>query len=672
MKKLFSLKNVALTLLLVGTIVFAQVFSVQAQSGQQQGQQLNGGNFGNAVATCSGTHNVHGQLFSSTVGWIYLNCADANGVGEFGVDQSAGGYWNGYGWSSSVGWIQFGGLGCPTATTVPAKGASNCNVQRISASGGQYPLVGWARAVPIPYSQYADTRCIPGAGIKNECWDGWISMSGLNDQNPNAGLVQTSAAYRSQVDQTIDQDGHQAVTGFVWGDEVIGWAKFYDAYVDTIQEIQDSAQITLTAVPATVTGSGMTTLTYSIVDTEKDFFTGATCTASTLTTPHAGSPWDGSQPNFSSTSTVFTKTIGQINVPSNPTTYQISCPVSIPTNPNQTAAVATVTVTKNVPAVTLTIPKHDLCVAGSLNGLQTTTVSWVASEGAYCKLYVDGGTDGVKLPLIGSANIGPFNTPTSTNYVTPVNNGDQHQYVVKCYETGSTVAIAESNAEFVGAAPKTFNGSTANGNLNCTKPDWGITIASAGSQVICQSQPASLAWDKWGTVPPQYTYAKLKRDAAQNGTYATTVGTYGLTDTEPAVTVPGWYKVFYYEANGTVASLSSGEVFISGSTSGACHQFSGLTDAGPYCPADSVNTAAYLPKTYAWSSDADSCVLDGTNVSPSGTVDITSAPVTHHLNCGWSDAIAISSADFGPMLEADSAFCSTLHTPGGHPVIIER
>ncbi len=683
MKRFFSFKNIALGFLLAGTIVFAQVFSAYAQSGiQQMNPQLNGGNINqHFVLPCNAlSHNVHGQLFSSTIGWIYLNCADYTGaaIGNFGVVQDTAGRWNGYGWSPSIGWVKFGNggnsssnVGCPQHAgwnVNPANTASGCDVQHIGLSGtpiASYQIVGWARACTAaanPTTCTGDTNNLAGG------WDGWISMSGLNDQNPTAAGLQTTTSYKAQLAQYVNPNGHQPISGFVWGGDVVGWAKFFNAYVDTTIQQTNTAHLTLTANPTSVTGSGTTALTYTIPAAEKAYFTGQPCTATS--SPAVGSPWDGSRTNFSASSTSFSITIPSVSVPSNPTVYTISCPVSIQGS-NQTVATASVTVSKDAPTVTLTIPNHDLCVAGSMNGLQSTTASWVASTGSYCKLFRDNTAVGGQLPLIGSSTVGAFSSPTSTNYVTPVSNGDQHEYVVRCYDAGNTL-VAESNKEYVGVAPATWNGPTANGTLNCTQPDWGITMASGGSQVICQGNtPVSLTWASWGVVPQQYTYAKLKRATSQNGTYGTVIGSYGLGDTEPSISSAGWYKVFYYDVNGNEAPITSAAMYISSVSGTTCPQFSGLSSAGPYCPAGSVNTAAILPKTYSWSSDAASCTLNGASAGANGSFTLSSVPASRTLSCTWADGTsATSSASYGPMLTATSTFCAT--PPGGRPVIIEN
>ncbi len=689
MKKFLSFKNLGLVALLVVAIAFAQVFSVAAQSTGVilNGNNLGNGNIGNVSITCGATsNNVHGYLFSSTIGWIALNCAD-NGNGNnnaWGVNQDANGFWSGYGWSSSIGWIKFGqGVGCPTNSgwnVVPATGASGCDVQRLSSTVGvTHPIVGWARACTFAANP---ATCSGGTNASAGGADGWISMSGLNDQNPTAALLQTTTNYGSNSGAAINlipNNGRLGLSGFVWGGDVIGWARFSGAYVDTTVVQQNSAVITLEAIPPTVNGDGPTVLKYWINPAQKAYFTGAACTATATAT---GTGWSGSKANFSSASTIFETQVPGILVPNDPTTYTISCPVSIPGNTTQTVATASVTVTKITPTINFGITTHDLCVDGSLGGPQSTSASWTASSpnASYCKVFKNGTlvttpqhTDGKQDP-ISSMAIGPFTSSTTNPYVTPVSAGSPNEYVVKCYSAANVEILPQSDPEFVGVAPASFNGTTANGTLNCTQPDWGITFGSTGANgAVCNgssSTAASLSWSAWGTVPPQYTYAVLKKNANNlgNGSIYTTIGTFGLTDAAPNITAPGYYKVFYYTAGGVVAPVSSAQIYTSGQVA-STNCFTGLPSGGGYCPAGSVNVNAILPQTYSWSSDAASCSLGG----PNGSISITSAPTTKTLTCTWPDgSTASNTATYGPMLDKDSPFCSTIPKKGGNPSIIEN
>lgn len=686
MKTIFSFKSLWLLTVLIIVIVFAQVFSIVRA--QTTGMQLS--------VTCSiANHNVHGKLFSSTIGWIYLNCADYGpNIGNFGVDQDAQGFWNGYGWSNNVGWIKFGNggnsnsqaVGCPSdlgGIINPAAGAAGCDVQKLPTLTGSnpfvsYPIVGWARACSATANP---STCSGPAGPGSGGWGGWISMSGLNDQNPTAAQLQTTSNYGSGSGASLAQfanpnTGQQTISGFVWGGDVFGWAKFVSAYVDTTN-VQNAAHITLIATPSSVSGNNNTVLEYKINPAEASYFTGAACTATS--TPSAGNSWNGSRANFSG-SVLTIPAVTNVAVPANPTTYTISCPVVVP-NSSQTVATASVTVTKTSPTISLSVGTHDLCVAGSLGGPQTTTASWISSSAnaSYCRLYQDGAVVGGNQNAIDSVTLGTFNSTTSNPYMTPVTSGSQHDYVVRCYDSNNVQILPESNHEFVGVASASFNGTTANGSLNCTQADWGITFGSSGAQGgLCNSNSptaASLSWTSWGPVPNQYTYAVLKKNtnAQGNGTNYSTVGTFGLTDTAPSITTPGYYKVFYYTQGGVVAPVSSAQIYSSGQVSNT-NCFSGLPSGGPYCPdvPETVNTSAILspakPKTYSWTSDAASCNLG----SPNGSITLT-GPGVRTLTCNWADGTSASStASYGPMLAATSTFCSTPPKQGGNPVIIEN
>ena len=197
-------KKVGLVALLVGAFFFTQIFSAQAglTSGQYQigttsgYQQLTGGGQMQYNGPCTSVYDIHGQLWSSSVGYIYLNCADGASSTDFGVQQDNSGNWNGYGWSPEIGWVKFGGVGCPPGM-YKAAGANSCDVQLLSTTVGTGPnqahqIVGWARACSLA----ADPIHCSGGPVPNGGGaDGWISMSGQNDQDPNLTLAQTSNKY---------------------------------------------------------------------------------------------------------------------------------------------------------------------------------------------------------------------------------------------------------------------------------------------------------------------------------------------------------------------------------------------------------------------------------------------------------------------------------------------
>jgi hypothetical protein len=331
-----------------------------------------------------------------------------------------------------------------------------------------------------------------------------------------------------------------------------------------------------------------------------------------------------------------------------------------------------------------------MCIAGSQGNPQNTTATWIGPAGAVtAKLFQDGVVTNIQSQqvMVGSMVLGPFTTATSSpNYVTPTAPGSHHEYWMEWYDASGTLLATSNNGqhEFLGVAPATFHGATANGTLDCTQAEWGISLGGGG--IICPADPGTLAWEPWGTIPAQYTKAKLLLSTnGVNGAYSTTVGSHDrLRDSEPNVFLAGWYKVAYYDINGNEAPISSPPINVTLSPndpSGGCsHHFNGITSAGPFCPAGSVNTAALLPKTYAWTSDAASCALNtmgGVTLPANGSTTISSLNVgstsTRVLTCTWTDGFtATSRAVFGPMKTADSDFCKSIHKPGGYPSVIEN
>lgn len=154
--------------------------------------------------------NVSGYVWSSTIGWISLNCHQGGTSGEdvcstspysVNVIPNAGstnGVFDGYAWSSNIGWISF------RATDVAACGAqATVNLDTTSATNGQ--ISGWARALAGNTAATATT----GGG-----WDGCISLRGAS---PAYGVSYTASASVNNL------------TGYAWGDVNVGWVNFSNA-----------------------------------------------------------------------------------------------------------------------------------------------------------------------------------------------------------------------------------------------------------------------------------------------------------------------------------------------------------------------------------------------------------------------------------------------------------
>ena len=139
---------------------------------------------------CSLDHSFSGYAWSSNIGWISISCNDLNDV-NYGVNVESNGNLNGYAWSSHIGWIDFGYFHRNT-------GGVGASLNSITGEidGDVLALSG------LVYS-----------GIKEDGWDGKISLSGLT---VDGGSYQVAVS-------TININ---EVEGWAWGDDVIGWISF--------------------------------------------------------------------------------------------------------------------------------------------------------------------------------------------------------------------------------------------------------------------------------------------------------------------------------------------------------------------------------------------------------------------------------------------------------------
>jgi hypothetical protein len=120
---------------------------------------------------------ITGYLWSDTIGWVDMNCANSSvcGSNPFGMSIDSSGNITGYAWSDNVGWISANPSdlsGCPSAPcTATISGSS---------------VSGWLKAI----------------SADNNGWDGWISLSGSG-----YGVTSSSGAF----------------AGYAWGSDVVGW-----------------------------------------------------------------------------------------------------------------------------------------------------------------------------------------------------------------------------------------------------------------------------------------------------------------------------------------------------------------------------------------------------------------------------------------------------------------
>lgn len=147
------------------------------------------------VAVISG--DVKGYAWSSTIGWISLNCEQGSGVGGSVCDavdykvtvspDSADRSFSGYAWSSNLGWISFN-----ASEVTPTCGGPGA---RLSATG---TADGWAKVM---------------SGTVSSGADGCIRLRSLTGM--------TGPSYAVTADPATGDLG-----GFAWGSTTVGWVDF--------------------------------------------------------------------------------------------------------------------------------------------------------------------------------------------------------------------------------------------------------------------------------------------------------------------------------------------------------------------------------------------------------------------------------------------------------------
>ncbi len=172
---------------------------------------------------------VTGWAWSSTIGWVSMNCSNTNTCGTVDykvvvststTDETAGTF-SGYAWSSNVGWIKFD----PT----PTASRPNPTIELPDASGNTTGSInGFIRAC-------AGTITKDCNGADNPTWDGWIELSG--DKH---GTGYKSGAQGVSYDETLDK-----IVGHAWDPTNIGWLNFYDVNFDVDGVASTRPRVTL-------------------------------------------------------------------------------------------------------------------------------------------------------------------------------------------------------------------------------------------------------------------------------------------------------------------------------------------------------------------------------------------------------------------------------------------
>lgn len=187
---------------------------------------------------------LNGYAWSSTIGWISLNCRTggegrtnicANSNYKVSVNSSRN--LEGYAWSSNIGWVRFSNVSAmDNHPGFPAgAGTISTNARLASANYQNTTLEGWIRVcsgTASPANGCNDGGQNPASGD----WDGWISLkgSGYGVNTANFGSPQ-----------------------YVWGGTVVGWVDMSSAvswYTPTITILSGNGCTITTAGESTCDG----------------------------------------------------------------------------------------------------------------------------------------------------------------------------------------------------------------------------------------------------------------------------------------------------------------------------------------------------------------------------------------------------------------------------------
>lgn len=191
---------------------------------------------------------LDGYMWSSTIGWISMNCRTGGitggsvcGTSNYKVVIENNGDLKGYAWSSNVGWIKF------SRTYLSDFPVAAGNVQETANVTGNYngllTMRGWARACAGTTSGSCSNMI-----SRTDGWDGWISFAGTS---PNYGVTMSNAP----------SIGGAVPGSYGWGSTVVGWLN-----LDLVKYLDLNYQ--LTGVGCTIAigaGTCNTPISWSII-----------------------------------------------------------------------------------------------------------------------------------------------------------------------------------------------------------------------------------------------------------------------------------------------------------------------------------------------------------------------------------------------------------------------
>ena len=420
--------------------------------------------------------------------------------------MSASGVWSGYAWSDNVGWISFNPKDWGACPPVGSCSAYSSYPNTLSGHA-------WARVLSVVGSGNAGG------------FDGWIALNGTYGSSSSFGLDNITSAtdqtsgyfsgYKMKI-ISFNKTGstRTAGSGYGYGGNVVGWLDF---------SVSDQISAGIYAGPA-VTPPSCTTncspvkagnikinanpiLVDSGQQTRLSWYSPAnTTTFTSCTGSGGGSDWSKSQ----STPTASNKIrYLNVNVPSNITTFTISC--------NYTVAGVTKTATDSVDVyinpASVTSLSHGITLSanpGVVDSGNTTTLTWTSSTNTtYASCVGSGGGpdwNGQSLNVLSSSN---SYSESKSSVTVPGSPGTGAVYTISCTTAGgvtdkaiTTVAI-NSNSSTVGldlyAVPASVASNTDTTTLSWDSPTG--TMFTGG----CTASGGGTDWDATAPSAPTIT-----------------------------------------------------------------------------------------------------------------------------------------------------------------------
>ncbi len=413
--------------------------------------------------------NVSGYAWSSTIGWISLNCTDPGTCAtvDYGVkvdttQSPTAGTMDGYAWSPHIGWISFRAsdtANCPQTPCTPRIDLTTGAVTGFAKALAGSPSSGWDGWIRLGGNGFAMN---PGTGVLTGfAWGstvvGWVNFNAIVQLSPNQPVLslvasQTQLPNPGTVDLTWTSLNVQpsscsapwtvatTASGTEAGVQVNQTTTF--TITCTANNAPISASVTVTVVAATPlvlqanpmavqSNNAFTDLSWSSPAQRQ--FTSCTISASPSTTSWSGSLPSSQVPN---TTNGYTHTRQNVTVPSvanQSTVYSITCADPSTTSGSYTAT-ATVTVYPPTPSVALSANPASLPQGGG-----TTNLSWATGNVTSCTASANpSGWSGTKNPTGGTDTL-PVLTTT--------------MYTIICQSPHTPPQVTASTTVYVAGTP---------------------------------------------------------------------------------------------------------------------------------------------------------------------------------------------------------------------------